>query len=265
LKSFLFAFRRAALLALAIISSTEFAAAEGCPGTEQPIATDRPDVTNSSLVIPTGSVQGENGAEFTEDDGVRTLQATNTRLRFGVADCTEILVDVPSYVMPSSKAAPLGFSDVSPAIKRQLEDLPVGVTASAVLGVALPTGRSAISGRGLSPYAQVPWSYELSEEWAVNGMETVTSVFNPGQRRTAGESSLSLERDLGVLSDAFIEYIADVGTDTVSVSRVNAGSAFRITPTEQIDFHFGTGLNQHSPRWFFGIGYSLRMDHLLPD
>jgi hypothetical protein len=32
-----------------------------CPSPASEIATDRPDVTNSSLVVPAGSFQGENG------------------------------------------------------------------------------------------------------------------------------------------------------------------------------------------------------------
>jgi hypothetical protein len=40
------------LLAFAIFGAIE-AQAEGCPTTKDEIATDRPDVTNSSLVVPT--------------------------------------------------------------------------------------------------------------------------------------------------------------------------------------------------------------------
>ena len=36
-----------------------------CPTSASEIATDRPDVTNSSLVVPVGSLQGENGINTT--------------------------------------------------------------------------------------------------------------------------------------------------------------------------------------------------------
>jgi hypothetical protein len=37
------------------------ARADSCPTAKDAIATDRPDVTNSSLVVPVGSLQSESG------------------------------------------------------------------------------------------------------------------------------------------------------------------------------------------------------------
>jgi hypothetical protein len=42
------------------------AVADQCPQKESPIVTDRPDVTNSSLVVPQGSFQSENGINFSQ-------------------------------------------------------------------------------------------------------------------------------------------------------------------------------------------------------
>src|SRR5262249_29149860 len=57
------------LSAFIILGMVE-ARAESCPTAGDEIATDRPDVTNSSLVVPTGSLQNENGVNFSmRDDG----------------------------------------------------------------------------------------------------------------------------------------------------------------------------------------------------
>jgi hypothetical protein len=45
------------------------ARAEGCPTPADEIATDRPDVTNSSLGVPVGSFQSENGINLSARDG----------------------------------------------------------------------------------------------------------------------------------------------------------------------------------------------------
>jgi hypothetical protein len=37
------------------------------------IVTDRPDITESGIVVPKGSLQAENGLTFTTDHGQRTL------------------------------------------------------------------------------------------------------------------------------------------------------------------------------------------------
>src|SRR4051794_2234472 len=83
---------------VAIIPLDEASAmAEGCPSNQSPIATDRPDVTNSSLVVPAGSLQIENGINFSESGGSRILDGTASRVRLGVAPCLEVLLDLPSY------------------------------------------------------------------------------------------------------------------------------------------------------------------------
>src|SRR5712692_3795961 len=43
---------------------------------------------------------------------------------------------------------------------------------------------------------------------------------------------------------------------------INSGAAYRLTPTRQVDFHVGFGLNHNAPNWFFGLGYSFRRDGL---
>jgi hypothetical protein len=67
------------------------AAADTCPQPGGEIATDRPDTTNSSLVVPRGSFQRENGVNISGRDGGQVFDGTNTRLRFGMAQCLEVL------------------------------------------------------------------------------------------------------------------------------------------------------------------------------
>jgi hypothetical protein len=83
---------------------------EACPATSSDINTDRPDTTNSSAVVPNGSVQDENGLNLTDwRDGTR-VDGTNTRLRLGIADCAETLMDLPNYTYSASGAHLYGFS-----------------------------------------------------------------------------------------------------------------------------------------------------------
>ena len=56
------ALRLAALLA-ASLAGIGVAAATECTQPDSPIETDRPDVTNSSIVVPAGSLQNENGVD----------------------------------------------------------------------------------------------------------------------------------------------------------------------------------------------------------
>src|SRR6266404_9037010 len=142
----------AALLALLVYHSTFTAKAGSCPSAKDEIGTDRPDVTNSSLVVPAGSLQIENGVNFSARDGNRLVDGTNTRLRTGIANCLELLVDVPTYFANVRGPGESGFSDVAPALKWQISPIPGKVDLSAVVGVALPSGSAEIVGRGAQPY-----------------------------------------------------------------------------------------------------------------
>jgi len=55
-----------------------------------PIATDRPAVTDSSVDVPPGSLQAENGFAETVSQGQRAFDGPETLLRFGVASKTEL-------------------------------------------------------------------------------------------------------------------------------------------------------------------------------
>src|SRR6266567_5457676 len=110
-------------LAIALLSLGAAQASE-CPSSRSEIATDRPDVTNSSLVVPAGSVQSENGVNTSGQSAGAGFDGSNSRLRLGVAPCLEVLVDIPSYVGRLTGAVDTGFTNVSPPVKWQVSGLP---------------------------------------------------------------------------------------------------------------------------------------------
>jgi hypothetical protein len=61
---------------------------------------------------------------------------------------------------------------------------------------------------------------------------------------------------LSVPWDAFIEYAADIPQRGGSRQLLHVGTAYKLTPQQQIDFHAGFGLTAASPRSFIGVGYS---------
>jgi hypothetical protein len=233
-----------------------------CSNGQSDIATDRPDVTNSSLVVPRGSVQVENGINWTTRQSETTIDGSNTRVRFGVAQCTEVLFDLPNYFRPLRGSASAGFSDFSPAIKRQLGNLPGDIELSATLGLELPTGTARIAGPGYGAYVQFPWSKEIGEGWGISGM--FTAFFIPGDpvNNPTLEPTFAVERQLGSRADFFVEYVADHPRRGATSQLFDTGGAYRITRTQQIDFRAGIGLNRAAPDHLFGVGYSFRFDNV---
>lgn len=250
------------VLAAIVTLSAAQVRAESCPTSQDEIATDRPDVTNSSLVVPVGSFQSENGIDANARDGGRAIEGTNTRWRLGVAPCLEVLIDLPSYFASVKAPAISGWTDITPAVKWQISPVPEKIDLSMTFGAALPTGTSAIAGRGPQPYLQFPWSWRLHDGWGLSGM--VTEFFQPTDTnaRQITETTFVLERELTGKMAVFTEYVGDYAKDRGPSLQINSGGVYRLTPTQQIDFHVAFGLNHNAPSYVVGVGYSFRIDGL---
>jgi hypothetical protein len=253
----------AALLALLVYHGTFIAKADSCPSAKDKIATDRPDVTNSSLVVPAGSLQIENGVNFSMRAGDRFVDGTNTRLRAGIANCLEFLVDTPTYFANVRSSEKSGFSDVAPALKWQISPIPGKVDLSAVFGVALPTGSVGIAGRGAQLYLQFPWSWELRSGWGLSGM--FTEFFRPTDptSKRITETTFVIEKEVTERASLFVEYVGDYPQNGNPAQLLNSGGLYRLSPNQQLDFHLGLGLNHNAPSHIVGVGYSVRFDELL--
>jgi hypothetical protein len=249
-----------ALLVFALLTTATEAGAEECPTNADQIATDRPDTTNSSLVVPYGSLQAENGVDWTVRHGSNALAGTNTRLRLGVAHCTEFLIDVPTYFWSLNGSQRSGFTDVVVSFKRQLP-VPFGFYLSATGGLGLPSGNSSISGHGYEPYIQFPWSREIADNWGVEGMLTLSWFPSDSPRNPTFETTVAVTRNFGPAAEMFVEFVGDYDHQRPR-QILNVGGAWRFTKTQQLDFHAGFGLNSSSVDHYFGIGYSIRFDRL---
>jgi hypothetical protein len=238
------------------------AAADGCTQPSAPIATDRPDTTNSSVVVPVGSLQNENGINVSRRDGADIFDGTNSRWRLGVAPCLEVLIDLPNYVGTFRGTGPSGFGDVAPAFKWQISPVPGKIDLSVTIGAGLPSGALAIAGPGVQPYLQFPWSVELGAGWGISGM--VTNFFTPAGlvSKYTNESTFVIEKEFGERSFLFVEYVGDFPVNGSNSQLFNSGGGYRITDTQQIDFHLGFGLNRSAPTYIFGVGYSFRLGGL---
>jgi hypothetical protein len=260
--------RRAIAGVLFIFATTMGASAtfadDVCPNSASEISTDRPDVTNSSRVVPYGSLQIENGVDWTVRQRSDVISGSETRLRLGIAQCTELLADVPTYFYSLNGRASSGFSDFVVSVKRELP-VPFGFELSATAGLGFPTGANKISSHGYDPYVQVPWSRRITDDWSLHGMFTVTWFTSLRRINPTFEPTLSLERELGPTRDLFVEYVGEYPNHARPSQILDGGGSWRVTKVEQIDFHVGFGLNSSSPDHFFGIGYSFRLDGLFPE
>ena len=254
--------RGAALFLLSLAWGTPSGAETACSAPDTPISTDRPTGPNSSGTVPDGSLQIETGIGISRGQGATTTDLPETRVRFGLADCTEVRIDLPDYMRAGGRNGFSGATDIAPAIKHQFVGLPDGLTLFLGLGVALPTGDTAISGRGPAPFLEIPWTYDLGDGLTVNGMESI--LFHPRAINTEAvdQSSIYLDRALSDDADLFVEYVNSYQHGTPVQNSVDFGGSYRYAALRQIDFKIGAGLNRAAPDWYFTIGYSFRFDDL---
>jgi hypothetical protein len=221
------------VLVAALIASASVAfAADPCPNSASEISTDRPDVTNSSRVVPYGSLQAENGVDSTVSQGSNVISGSETRLRLGVAQCTEVLADVPTYFYSLDGRAPSGLSDLVVSIKGELP-VPFGFHLSATGGLEFPTGANKVSNHGYDPYIQFPWSRRISDDWSLDGMFTVTWFTSQHTNNPTFEPTLSLERAFGPTRDLFVEYVGDYPHHARPAQILDGGARFRRSPSHE--------------------------------
>lgn len=226
------------------------------------IVTDRPDVTESSIVVPTGSLQIENGITWTIDHRFQTFDLPESLMRFGLAPRTEFRIAVPNYFGGISGPDPMGFGDITLGTKEQLALLPKGFGLSVILAVSLPVGASRISSRGYDPLIKLPWSKELKGGWSIGGMQSLFSNTDGGTRNVVWKPTFYMETEMTKPWQAFAECAGDFAQRGGPKEIAHFGTAYRFTARQQVDVHFGFGVSRSAPGHFFAIGYSLRIDRL---
>ena len=237
------------------------AKAQTCGANAQsPIATDRPQITSSSIVVPCGSLQFENGFQETGNEGQRSFDLPETAVRFGIAGKTELRFSAPDYFFNDDTASGFtsGFGDMSMGFKQQLGPTLGGFDVSLIPSVSLPTGANLISSHGYDPTVQLPWSRSLTKSWTAAGMFSVMWPTEGGRRNLTGQASVYFDRQLTSPWDAYVEYSGAFPQRGGPQNVIDFGTSYKPTPHQQLDFHCTFGLSAASPDHSIGLGYSVR-------
>ena len=176
-----------------------------------PIATDRPAVTSSSVDVPAGSPQAENGFLETSSQGQSVLDGPEL-VRFGLAKRTELRFSVPDYFhnLTTSDGVGSGLGDVAIGVKQQLgpaQGFDVSVIgSSAYRPAAIPCPAAATIRdcrcRGLAVCPPTGRRQECSRR---------IGPLRPARRNVTGEFMFLPDRQLMKPWDAFVEYAGDSG------------------------------------------------------
>ncbi len=230
-------------------------------GTQPVITTDRPAVTDASTVAPSGYFVFENGFTETGNQRQRSFDFPETLVRFGLTAKTELRFTAPDYFNNFNTGSGFGsgWGDLGMGVKQQLVARPAGFDASFIAMLSFPTGANAISSHGYDPQLLLPWSHPISKNWTAAGMFALFWPTQGASRNLTGQPSFLLDRQLTSRCDAFIEYAGDFPQRGGPQHLLHLGTSYKLTPNQQLDFHFGFGLSSAAVDHFIGFGYSFQL------
>ena len=250
-----------AWLVLGCLGSAAMGRAAGRPAASVPeLATDRPDFTDTAIVVPRGSLQLESG--FTAGDGdkeSRKLDAPEALLRWGIGRRTELRFGPPGFFRirgGGERAA--GFGDTYLGFKQQLGPVWGGLDLSLIPGVSLPTGAGGVTSEGVDPEVKLTWSRELAPPWSVGGSFGFFWPTDAGRHNFTWVPAFEVGRSLGGRWKTFLEYAGGFPARGDSQHLLHHGYTYALTPVSQADLHVGFGLSSGAPGSFFAGGFSAR-------
>jgi hypothetical protein len=245
------------LASMALVSAAALHAQTDASSSDVTISTDRPAVANSSVVVPQGGFQMENGFLFTDAQGLHVVDFSESNFRYGLFQKTELRFSAPDYFDTVSSGSPAvsGFGDLALGIKRQLGPI-AGFDFSAIVFLSFPTGANSVSSHGYDPGLQLPWSRSLSKNWTAGGQVAFYWPTVAAAHNFTAETTVFADRQLTKPWDAFIEWAGDFPDRSGNRQQIHLGTAYKLAPHHQIDFHFAFGLTNAAPKAYVGFGYS---------
>ena len=231
-------------------------------GTQAVITTDRPAITDSSVVVPSGGLLFESGFTESGSQGQRSFDFPETLVRFGLTSKTELRFTAPDYFSNFNTGAGFGsgWGDLSLGVKQQLVATSAGFDAALIVALSFPTGANAISSHGYDPQLLLPWSHPVSKNWTAAGMFALLWPTQGATRNLIGQPSFLLDRQINNRWDAFIEYAGDFPQRGSPQHLLHVGTAYKIRSNQQLDLHVGFGLSSAAADHFLGFGYSFQFE-----
>jgi len=235
----------------------------------EPLVTDRPDFTESSVTVGRGVLQVEMGYTFTEDEsagvGTRSHSYPETLFRYGVlAEWLELRVGWNYANETAAGATDSGSEDIYLGFKIALTPQCDWLPEMAILPQAtVPTGADPFSADEFLPGLNWVYSWELTDSLSTAG----STQFNRAIDDVTGEAytewaqswavAASLTEDLGTYAEwyAFFPHSADTAKPE---HYLNGGFTYLLSNNVQWDIRAGVGLNEAADDYFVGTGLSVR-------
>lgn len=255
---------------LGVVLCAGVASAEELEGSEDPIATDRPDFVESSATVGLRRWQIETSMawENDRDSGFKaTAWSTPTLLRYGVADNWELRFETDGLIDarlrgPGLRLDENGMSDVSIGAKYHVPGSGEGGPSMAWLfHLDLDSGSRAFRGDGVRPSVRMVAEWELGNDIGIGMMPGLIYDNDGGDRFVAGIFGVVIGKGW---TDRFRTF-AEIALPQIArsdrggtLATLDLGGAYLIGNNVQWDFAASLGLNDRTPDLGVTTGLSIR-------
>lgn len=224
---------------------------------QDPIVTDRPDFTESAVVVPLRTTQIEGGLTHTSARPATNTSGPELLIRRSLGPNLEGRVALPDYnIVHSGGQTERGFGDATLGVKIQLGPLKNGTDVGVILESSVPTGGDAFTSDIWEPGFKLCASRELCPGTSLSGMIAGSIVGR--DRIGAWQATLSLGKSLTERSGLFLEYAVNFAPRTNPQHFVHSGFVYQPCATSQWDVHFGFDMVNPRSTAFIGFGYGVR-------
>lgn len=226
------------------------------PALAQELVTDRPDFTESAVVVPVRSIQIETGVTYADEQDDEVVSGPELLVRWGLADRLELRFGLPDRIEPNSSRS--GTSDASFGAKFEFGATASGWQRAIIAGTSLPTGDPGFTSDEFDPEVIFVLGRDLSDLWSFGTQLGVGRVTEEGDRLTSFGATAVFGRAVGDRYGLFAELAIEEIEGSDSSVILHHGYTALLRANLQVDVHFGWGVSDGAPDFLAGVGLSWR-------
>jgi hypothetical protein len=217
-----------------------------------PLVTDRPDFTESGVVVPLGHVQVEAGVSLVGSGPVDAFNGPELLVRWAPLRRVELRFGGPDYLDVEGAT---GFGDPSFGVKVQLGPV-AGWDVGVIAAASLPLGDDAFSSGTVDPELILAAAHSFGERYSLGGQVAVARAVD--FEEWVWSSTYVLGAELNARWGLFQELAVVVPEARLAEVLHHSGATYALTPNVQLDAHVGIGLTDAAPDTILGLGISVR-------
>jgi hypothetical protein len=231
-------------------------------GLTQELVTDRPDFTESAVVVPARMIQVESGVEAVDLGFLEELSYPNALARIGVGHNLELRVGVSGWTRISTDDRTETYlNDVLLEAKYQFTDANARIPVALLLVSTLPTGDDEVSVGEAEVGVKLASAADLNHRLSIGVNANLISTTSGKDRELLSQASVALGIGITDRLGGFAEVYTDIPPNDPWQPVVDGGVTVLLTPLLQLDLYAGAGLNDHAPELILGGGLSFRIGY----